>query len=157
MHRSKDRESSSSTSTQSRYLTYLHSPGKDTFVVNTAPVEDSYQLQPFGNNMAVDLHPPFPSHVRSDSRVTTRTDPGQLGNSRPGSQRSAKKNSIKRVNVQDILAMRRMEQGGPDPNRDYPGIQPMRLTASPTFDGQSGEAWSGHGCGRELDDGGTGV
>jgi hypothetical protein len=43
-----------------------------------------------------------------------------------------KRGLTKKVNVEDILAMRRMEQGAVDSSKEYPGIQPMRLTSSPT-------------------------
>jgi hypothetical protein len=38
----------------------------------------------------------------------------------------SKKEKTKKLNVEDILAMRRME--GEQGNREYPGIQPTKIT-----------------------------
>jgi len=39
-----------------------------------------------------------------------------------------RKDRGKKISVEDILAMRRMEQGNQEGNREYPGIQPTKLT-----------------------------
>jgi hypothetical protein len=105
--------------------------------------------QPHGLELPIlpfDLHPPF--HTQSESESSIFSEPlrpgsGRPSSSRPTSQRSTtvlKKDRIKKVNVEDILAMRRMEQGNEQGARQYPGIQPTKLSrtvdseeALPTF------------------------
>jgi hypothetical protein len=84
--------------------------------------------------MAIDLHPPL--HTKSESQSAILFEPARPGSarpgsSRPGSQRSntlVKKEKTRKVSVEDILAMRRLEQGSQQGSREYPGIQPTKLT-----------------------------
>jgi hypothetical protein len=82
------------------------------------------------------------------------------GSARPTSQRSntlgkpntlVKKDKTKKISVEDILAMRRLEQGSQQTDREYPGIQPTMITrmteesegAWPTYQfGQDGNGWN---------------
>jgi hypothetical protein len=134
------------TSVRSGFVTYT--PMKDVFNLNTVPIESSYPLQLFGNQLQPDMGPPPPQLTRSDSNpsVPMLSDAARPGSSRPGSKRSL----MKKVHVEDILAMRRMEQGVNESDRMYPGIQPMRLTVSPTLEKRDG--WPTYRFGEKLEE-----
>ena len=90
--------------------------------------------------MGFDFHSSV--HSKSESQATTISDvmrpgTGRPGSSRPGSQRSStfnkpntlvKKEKTKKVSVEDLLAMRRLEQASHVENREYPGVQPTKIT-----------------------------
>ena len=136
----------------------MHTPSKDFVQLKAAAIEPSYQ--PRGslnipNHMKYDLHPPL--HTKTDSQATFLSDlrPGSSSQggsrSRPPSQRSntlVKKDRTKKLSVEDILAMRRLEQGSAHGNREYPGIQPTKVTRLPsdeeaTWPAYRSDDWSG--------------
>jgi hypothetical protein len=108
---------------------------------------------------------PSPAHTKSESQATIIANAVRPGSSRPGSARPTsqrsntlgkpntlvKKDKTKKISVEDILAMRRLEQGSQQTDREYPGIQPTmitRMTAEgegswPTYQfGQDGNGWN---------------
>ena len=102
------------------------------------------------------------AHTKSESQRTIIADAMRPGSARPGSSRPAsqrsntlgksntlvKKDKGKKVSVEDILAMRRLEQGSEQGNRQYPGIQPTRITQIP---GQSEGIWPTYQFGQDRD------
>lgn len=135
----------SSSSSRKDYLVHLHTPSKDFATINNISLETPYQPDGFELPiMPFDLHPPL--HTQSESESSIFSEPlrpgsGRPSSSRPTSQRSTtvlKKDRIKKVNVEDILAMRRMEQGNEQGARQYPGIQPTKLSRT-TVDSE--ETW----------------
>jgi hypothetical protein len=107
--------------------------------------------------MGFDLHPP--AHTKSESQATIIGDAMRPGTARPGSGRPSsqrsntllKKEKVRKISVEDILAMRRLEQGSQQTDREYPGIQPTMLTRMagegegmwPTYQfGQDGKGWN---------------
>jgi len=150
--------SSSSHSNRSDFLIQLHPPSKDfvrkDFVTTTTtPLETPYQHNGFQfPKMGFDLD--TPTHTKSESQATIITDAMRPGSARPASQRSntlVKKDKAKKINVEDILAMRRLEQGSQQGTREYPGIQPTKIAQItgeregiwPTYQfGEGGNGWN---------------
>lgn len=135
----------SSSSSRKDYLVHLHTPSKDFANINTMSLETPYRSHGFELPiLPFDLHPPL--HAQSESESSIFSEPprpgsGRPSSSRPTSQRSTtvlKKDRSKKVNVEDILAMRRMEQGNEQGDRQYPGIQPTKLSRTA---GNGEEAW----------------
>jgi hypothetical protein len=145
-NRSKDNRSSSSSSRQADFRIHLHVPSKDWIdlkVDSKKPYHlKSHQLP--GRHQSVEIHP-LP-HSRTESRAALLSDPGRPGSARPGSSRpdTAQSNNLgqkdrsKKVNVDDILAMRRLESGSRQGIREYPGVQPTKITR---FLGEDESAW----------------
>jgi len=134
--RYKDNRSSSGSSRRSDFQIHLHTPSKDWLDLN-AKAEKPYQLRshPFsGKGVSADLH--LPPHRRTESRSAILSDPDRPGSARPGSSRPAtaqsnlmaKTERSKKVSVDDILAMRRLESGSQNTIREYPGVQPTKIT-----------------------------
>lgn len=112
-------------------------PSKDYTDLKTKPLEHPYRLGSLQfpkSPLAMDLHPPL-SSLQSDENTAILENPERPGSSRPGSSRpgTARSNTLtkkdwsKKVSVEDILAMRRME-GDQGSSREYPGIQPTKIT-----------------------------
>ena len=122
----------SESSGRSDFLIHLHTPSKDFVNINNTTLETPYSSR--YTNMSIDLHPPL--HTKAESQASIGSEPPRPSSSRPstarpGSQRSntlLRKDRGKKISVEDILAMRRMEEGNQEGNREYPGIQPTKLT-----------------------------
>ena len=129
----------------SSFLMQLHTPTKEleTQHPQTLP---TFSFQSFHRDdmQGVDLHPP-PFHQKSESQNPILSEPVRPGSSRPSlsSQRSKKS---KKISVEDILAMRRVEAGSRTEQREYPGFQPIRLTQSPIPDDR---AWPTYRFGQD--------
>ena len=112
-------------------------PSKDYTDLKTKPLDNPYRLGSLQfpkSPLAIDLHPPLATLQTDDTagilENSERPGSSRAGSvSRPGTARSAthsKKEKNKKISVEDILAMRRME--GEQGNREYPGIQPTKIT-----------------------------
>src|SRR2546423_914445 len=133
---SKHNRSSSSSSRVSDFQIHLHTPSRD-WIDLKAKSEKPYPLQSYqfpGRHQSVELH--APPHSRTESRTAILSDPGRPGSARPESSRPdtaqsnnlAQKDRSKKVSVDDILAMRRVESGSQQGIREYPGVQPTKIT-----------------------------
>ena len=105
--------------------------------------------------MSIDLHPPL--HVKPESQASIVSEPPRPTSSRPSTARSTsqrsntlkKKDRGNKISVEDLLAMRRMEQVNQEGDLEYPGIQTTKLTRIagdegklPTYQfGQEGHDW----------------
>jgi len=102
-------QQSSSSSTRSEFLIHLHTPSKELVNVKTRPIDD-FRLHALGIPKAYS-----PMHVKSESQGPILQD------SPPRPARSSTLLRKTKMNVEDILALRRLEnntsrQGG----RTYP-------------------------------------
>ena len=112
-------------------------PSKEYADLKTKPLDNPYRLGSLQfpkSPLAIDLHPPLAT-LQTDDTAAILENPERPGSSRagsisrPGTARSvtlSKKEKNKKISVEDILAMRRME--GEQGNREYPGIQPTKIT-----------------------------
>ena len=163
-YRSPRTSSSSAHSNRSDFLIHLHTPSKDFVSTKSTPLEMPYQHNGFQfPKMGFELH--SPAHTKSESQATIIANAMRPGSSRPGSARPTsqrsntlgkpntlvKKDKTKKISVEDILAMRRLEQGSQQTDREYPGIQPTMITRMtresegkwPTYQfGQDGNGWN---------------
>lgn len=125
-----DRRSASSG--RSDFFIHLHTPSKDFVNVNNTTLENPYSSR--YANMSIDLHPPLNAKCESQASIGSeppRPSSSRPSTARPGSQRSntiLRKDRGKKISVEDILAMRRMEQGNQEGSLEYPGIQPTKVT-----------------------------
>ncbi len=81
-----------------------------------------------------------------------RPESNGMGGSRPGSQRSntfAKKERLKKVGIEDILAMRRMEQGGQEDNEEHSETQPSKAVKTRKH---RGEVWPTYQFGHDMNE-----
>ena len=144
--------SNSSHSNRSDFLIHLHTPSKDFVATKSTPLETPYQHSGFQfPKLGFEMY--SQPHKKSESQATIISDATRPGSARPTSQRSntlVKNQKAKKINVEDILAMRRLEQGSPG-TREYPGIQPTKITRMtgenegtwPTYQfGQDGNGWN---------------
>lgn len=151
------KSSTSSSSNHSDFFIHLHLPSRDFVDIKTTPLESPYRSNGFRlPKLQLDLHPPH--HTLSDSKSSIFSEPprpesirpgsARPSSSRPGSQRSTltKKDRPKKLSVEDILAMRRLEQSSEQGTREYPGIQPTKLTRAT---GGSDEIWPTYRFGEE--------
>jgi len=145
--------SSSSHSNRSDFLIHLHTPSKDFVSTKSTPLETPYQHNGFQfPKLGYDLYPP--AHTKSESQATIIANAMRPGSSRPGSARPTsqrsntlvKKEKSKKISVEDILAMRRLEQGSQQTDREYPGIQPTKLTR---MTGESEGTWPTYQFGQD--------
>ena len=154
MHRSKDNRSSSSSSRVSDFQIHLHTPSRD-WIDLKAKSEKPYPLKSYlspGRHQSVELR--APPHSRTDSRTAILSDPGRPGSARPESSRpdTAQSNNLaqqdrsKKVSVDDILAMRRLESGSQQGIREYPGVQPTKISR---FTGEDESVWPIYQFGQE--------
>lgn len=150
--------SSSSSTDRSDYRIHLHTPSKEFTELKTKPLErHPYQLGSLHlPQMAIDLHSPLRSHHDDQNAILQQPQrpgssrPGSRpGSSRPGSSRSNTLIKKKKISVEEILAMRRMEQEGSA--GEYPGIQPMRITSlnSDRNNSDNDEPWPVYRFGQE--------
>lgn len=102
--------------------------------------------------MSGGLHPP--THSRTGSQVAILSDPDRPGSGRPGSSRpdtamsnsTATKDISKKVSVDDILAMRRLESRSQQGIREYPGVQPTKITR---LTGEDEAVWPAYQLGQD--------
>jgi hypothetical protein len=128
----KEPPSSSASSVRSDFLIHLHTPSENVINIKTIPLETSYQSRSF-LYPRIDLHPPL--HDKSESQATILSDvvrPGSArqANVRSGSQRSnirVKKDKSKKITVDDIIAMRRLEQSSAQGNRECTEEQSTKI------------------------------
>jgi hypothetical protein len=97
-------------------MIHLQTSNKDLANINSAPFKTlDHSLGHQFSTLSYDLHPP--PHNRTESLSTMFPElmrPNALIN----------KDRPKKVSVEDILAMRRLDQGSVQSNPEYPGLQP---------------------------------
>jgi hypothetical protein len=145
----------SSTSSRSNIVVHLHTPSRD--LKNASRFERLYQTQiRLFPRMSFDI-PTSPSINSIDDQQPSGPESGhpesnRTESSRPGSQRSAtfvKKEKMKKVGIEDILAMRRMEQGEQDDDEEHPETQTTKVVVTPS---QREEVWPTFQFGHEMND-----
>jgi len=129
--------SSSGSSRRSEYQIHLHTPSKDwiDLKVKSGKPHRSRSYKGTGNGGSVNSHSLV--HSRTESGVAILSDPGRpgsvrLGSSRPGTPESSgpgtRHDRSKKVSVDYLLAMRRLESGRRNEVQEYPGVQANQIT-----------------------------